>query len=104
MSTTVFDTRPIVFADWTLVAFAIGALAGMLIRRIVPAMATTLAVYTGLAIVTWAFLQTNSMPVSRFWPLQFIEGGCLLALRAAHRRDRLAGPPPRSLKGPRPEK
>lgn len=39
-----------------------------------------LAVYTGLAIVTWLLLQTNSMPVSRFWPLQFIEGGCLLVL------------------------
>ncbi len=39
-----------------------------------------LAVYTGLAIVTWLLLQTKSMPVSRFWPLQFIEGGCLLVL------------------------
>lgn len=80
MSTAVFDARPIAYAAWTLIAFGIGALAGMLTRRIVPAMATTLAVYAGLAIATWAVLQTNSMPVSRFWPLQFIEGGCLLVL------------------------
>lgn len=59
-----FDTRPIVYAAWMRVALAIGALAGMLIRRMVPAMATTLAVYTGLAVVTWLLLQTNSMRVS----------------------------------------
>jgi hypothetical protein len=56
---TVFDTRGIVFAAWTLAAFAIGALAGMLIRRIVPAMAATLAAYTGLALVTWLFLREH---------------------------------------------
>ena len=56
---TVFDTRGIVFAAWTLVAFAIGALAGMLIRRIVPAMAATLAAYTGLALATWLFLRQH---------------------------------------------
>ena len=114
---TVFDTRGIVFAAWTLVAFAIGALAGMLIRRIVPAMAATLAAYTGLALVTWLFLRehyplavvtsnpnidsgpftghdpwvlstwttghthwTRYIPVSRFWPMQFVEAGWLLAL------------------------
>ncbi len=114
---TVFDTRGIVFAAWTLAAFAIGALAGMLIRRIVPAMAATLAAYTGLALVTWLFLRehyplalvtsnpnidsgpmsvhdpwvvstwttghtqwTRYIPVSRFWPMQFVEAGWLLAL------------------------
>ena len=35
-----------------LVAFAIGALAGMLIRRVVPAIVATLAVYAGLAFAT----------------------------------------------------
>ena len=46
-----FDLRGVAFAAWTLAAFAIGVLAGMLIRRVVPAMAATLAVYTGLALV-----------------------------------------------------
>ena len=49
LSPGLFDLRGVAFAAWTLVAFAIGALAGMLIRRIVPAMVATLAVYTGLA-------------------------------------------------------
>lgn len=75
-----FTTRPIAYAAWTLVAFAIGALAGMFIRRIVPAMATTLAVFAGLRIVTWLIQGTSYIPVSRFWPMQFIEGGCLLML------------------------
>jgi len=155
-SATVFATHGIAFAAWTLVAFAIGTLAGMLIRRIVPAMAATLAAYTGLALATWLFLRehyplalvtsnpsiggidsfnvnspwvlstwytgpgskpasqstlnqifalfpnngapkvketlaqefaqhgitvwTRYIPVSRFWPMQFVEAGWLLAL------------------------
>ena len=58
---TVFDTRGIAFAAWTLAAFAIGALAGMLIRRIVPAMAATLAAYTGLALAAGNFLRQHYM-------------------------------------------
>ena len=42
-------------------------------------MAATLAAYTGLALATWLFLR-NHYPVSRFWPMQFVEGGWLLAL------------------------
>jgi hypothetical protein len=44
-----FVLHGVAFAAWTLTAFAIGALAGMLIRRVVPAIAATLAVYAGLA-------------------------------------------------------
>ena len=44
-----FDLRGVAFAAWTLAAFAIGALAGMLIRRVVPAIVATLAAYAGLA-------------------------------------------------------
>jgi hypothetical protein len=118
LSGTVFNTRPVSFAAWTLVAFSVGALAGMFFRRTVPAMAVTLGVYTGLQIVTWLFLRKNYLPpvvtsgqvpfgsgpmnanmpwvlnswtsghtsyasyipVSRFWPMQFIEGGWLLVL------------------------
>jgi ABC-2 family transporter len=118
LSATVFATEGIAFAAWTLLAFSVGVLAGMFLRRTVPAMAVTLGVYTGLAILTWTVLRkhylpavvtsgpipyasgpTNSnmpwvlsnwtsgrtqwasyIPVSRFWPMQFIEGGWLLAL------------------------
>jgi len=53
----VFDLRGVAFAAWTLAAFAIGALAGMLIRRVVPAIAATLAGYAGLAFAAGLFLR-----------------------------------------------
>jgi hypothetical protein len=157
LSASVFVTRGIAFAAWTLAAFTIGAFAGMLTRRILPAMAVTLGAYLGLDMLTWLVLRphyplalvtsnpslfngngpnsssspwmlstwwTGSggkpanqsvvnevlalfphngaprvketpaqafaqhgitqwwryMPVSRFWPMQFIEAGWLLAL------------------------
>jgi len=52
-----FDLGRVTFAGWTLAAFAIGALAGMLIRRVVPAIAATLAVYAGLAFAVGGFLR-----------------------------------------------
>ncbi len=54
-----FDLRGIAFAAWTLVAFAIGVLAGLLIRQVVPAIAATLAVYTGLALAAGMFLRQH---------------------------------------------
>ena len=54
-----FDLHGVVFAAWTLAAFSIGALAGMLIRRVVPAIAATLAVYAGLAFTVGAFLREH---------------------------------------------
>ncbi len=86
LSATVFDTRGIDFAAWTLVAFTIGALAGMLIRRILPAVAVTLGAPTVDETPAQAFAQHGItewwryIPVSRFWPMQFIEAGWLLAL------------------------
>ena len=155
-----FDLRGVAFAAWTLAAFAVGALAGMLIRRVVPAILATLAVYAGLAFAAGGFVRehyltplvtsstslpgsawvlgqwwtkggvtlspaamnqainaafdkiappvvngpagksavydsmlrylaqhgytqwTRYQPASRFWPLQWIEGGWLLALSA----------------------
>ena len=56
-----FDLRGVAFAAWTLAAFAIGALAGMLIRRVVPAIAATLAVYTGLALAAGLYLRQHYM-------------------------------------------
>ena len=64
-----FPLREITFPAWTLAAFATAALAGMLIRRVVPAIVATLAVYAGLAFATASLLRehyltplvTNSM-------------------------------------------
>ena len=58
-ATDVFDLREVAFAGWTLAAFAIGALAGMLIRRTVPAIGATLAVYAGLALATALWLRQH---------------------------------------------
>jgi len=60
-STRVFDLGEVAFAAWTLAAFSIGALAGMLIRRVVPAIAAALAAYAGLAVATALFLRQHYM-------------------------------------------
>ena len=54
-----FDLRGVAFAAWTLAAFAIGGLAGMLIRRVVPAIVATLAAYAGLALAAGMFLRQH---------------------------------------------
>jgi hypothetical protein len=79
LSATVFATQGIAFAAWTLLAFSVSALAGMFFRRTVPAMAVAMGVYAGLALLTWLFLR-NHYGVTTFWPMQFVEGGWLLAL------------------------
>ncbi len=56
---TLFSLRGVAFPAWTLAAFAIGALAGMLIRRVVPAIVATLAVYAGLAVAADGFLREH---------------------------------------------
>jgi ABC-type transport system involved in multi-copper enzyme maturation permease subunit len=58
-SARVFDLLGVAFAAWTLAAFAIGVLAGMLIRRAVPAIAATLAAYAGLAFATGLWLREH---------------------------------------------
>ncbi len=59
LSASAFVTRGIAFAAWTLAAFTIGALAGMFIRRIIPAMAVTLGAYLGLDLLTWLVLRPH---------------------------------------------
>jgi hypothetical protein len=54
-----FDLRGVAFAGWTLAAFAIGTLAGMLVRRVLPAMAATLAAYSGLAFAAGLYLRQH---------------------------------------------
>ena len=56
-----FDLRGAAFAAWTLAAFAIGALAGMLIGRVIPAIVVTLASYAVLALGAGMFLRRHYM-------------------------------------------
>src|SRR5260370_873412 len=60
-ATDLFDLLGVAFAAWTLAAFAIGVLAGMLIRRVVPAIAATLAAYAGLALAPTLWLRAHYM-------------------------------------------
>src|SRR5487761_1339778 len=59
LTAIVFDLQGVAFAAWTFAAFGIGALAGILIRRVVPAVVATLASYTALAVVVAAFLRQH---------------------------------------------
>jgi hypothetical protein len=54
-----FQLTGIAFAAWTLAAFAVGALAGVLIRRVVPAMAAAMAAWTGLLLATLLYLRRH---------------------------------------------
>jgi hypothetical protein len=56
---TLFSLRGVAFPAWTLAAFTTGALAGMLIRGVVPAIVATLAVYAGLAIAAAGLLREH---------------------------------------------
>jgi hypothetical protein len=75
-----FDLRGVAFAAWTLAAFAIGAFAGVLTRRVVPAIVASLAGYTVLGVVVGDVLRADYQPASHFWSVQGIAGGGLLAL------------------------
>ena len=59
LSPGLFDLRGVAFPAWTLVVFAMGALAGTLIRRIVPAIVVALAAYAGLALLAGNVLRQH---------------------------------------------
>ena len=59
LTSGLFDLRGVAFVAWTLAAFAIGAFAGVLIRRVVPAIVATLATYAGLAVVVGMYLRQH---------------------------------------------
>ncbi len=62
---TIFDLRGVALAGWTLTAFAIGASAGISIRRVIPAMFTAIATCAGLAFVTgWLLRPHYEAPLS----------------------------------------
>jgi hypothetical protein len=58
----VFDLQGFTFAAWTLAAFAIGAMAGVLIRRVIPAMFASLAASIGLTLGTALYLRRHYEP------------------------------------------
>jgi hypothetical protein len=57
MAPNVFALTGIVFPAWALIAFALGAFAGVAIRRTVPAMAAAMVAWAGLAIATATYLR-----------------------------------------------
>jgi hypothetical protein len=59
LNPALFNLRGVGFAAWTLAAFAIGALAGMLISRVLPAIVATLVVYTGLVFAAGGLLRQH---------------------------------------------
>ena len=104
-----FDVRGFDFAAWTCVAFMVAALAGVVIKRTIAAMAAALAACTGLMFATAIWLRPHYQPPltgsasavtvnwwvvgtaragaavsyqpdSRFWHFQLIECTWLLAL------------------------
>jgi hypothetical protein len=54
-----FGLRDVALPAWTLAAFAIGGLTGLLIHRVVAAIAATLAAYGGLALAAGLFLRQH---------------------------------------------
>jgi hypothetical protein len=64
LTETVFSARGLVFPAFTLLAFAIGAFLGMLLRRIIPAMAATLGFYLVVRLVAWG--------VRKYYPLAVV--------------------------------
>jgi hypothetical protein len=79
LTPTVFDTIGVVYAAWTLIALCLGAFLGMLLRRILAAMAVTVVAYLGLAALTWFYLRDH-YPVHTYWPMQVFEAGWLAVL------------------------
>ena len=55
----IFDLRGVAFAAWTLAAFSVGITVGMLLRRVVPAIAVSLAAWAGLLLTAGLFLRQH---------------------------------------------
>ena len=59
-----FSTRDVVPLAYAAFAFALGTTAGLLLRRTIPAMAVTLAVFIGIQILVPAVIRPNLLPSS----------------------------------------
>ncbi len=55
----IFDLRGVVFAGWTLAAFAISVCAGALIRRTIPAIVAAIAAWSGLLVTVVFWLRAH---------------------------------------------
>ncbi len=78
---SIFPATGVAVAGWGLAAFAVGVLAGLVLRRVVPALALTLALWTGLAffastlrghyqaplVTSSQQLANNELPVDQWW-------------------------------------
>jgi hypothetical protein len=58
----VFDQRGIDPIGWALFAFALGVTAGTLLRRTLPAMASTLAIFTGARVLWPLYVRAHLIP------------------------------------------
>jgi hypothetical protein len=95
---TLFSLREVTFPAWTLAAFATGALAGMLIRRVVPPIVATLAAYAGLAVATAGLLREHYLtPLVTSSPNVPGTAWIISQWSAKDGRSAFAGFPPNSL-------
>jgi len=76
-----FPATGVAVIGWGLAAFAIGVLVGLVVRRVVPALAVTLAVWTGLALLASTLrghyeaplasssmqLPASDLPIEQWW-------------------------------------
>ncbi|HLH84619.1 MAG TPA: ABC transporter permease subunit [Trebonia sp.] len=69
-----FDFTGVVPAAWALLAFAIGVLAGTVLRRVIPAMAVTLAGYAAIRFPVEFLLRPRYLPPAKRWGLPFAQG------------------------------
>jgi hypothetical protein len=105
-----FDLRGVAFAAWTLAAFAIGGLAGTLIRRVVPAIVATLVAYAGLAVITGGWLRQRYLTPLATTALKVPDSAWIISQHWTNRGGRpvsqfvinqvlLGAPPPVAGKG-----
>jgi hypothetical protein len=82
MLPTIFPITGVAVVGWAVLAYSVGVLAGLLTRRVLPAVAATLAVWTGLALLAASVrryhyqaplatssprLATGDLPVGGWW-------------------------------------
>lgn len=83
---TLFPATGVAATGWAVTGFALGAVAGLLLRRSVPALAVGFVAWFCLAFVTGTALRQQYLAPQadiRYWPAQWIEFGWLAALTIA---------------------
>jgi hypothetical protein len=68
------DFYGVVPLAWSLLAFALGVLAGSAVRRVIPAMAVTLAVYAVIRVPVEFLLRPRYLSPLRAWNVPFSQG------------------------------